>query len=62
MTNESDEKFQQNHQEEENEKTCFLFNEEECEGNAEDRGSLQCDKCNFWANVCCILHIAEQEV
>ena len=49
-TNESDEGCQQNNQEEEN------------QGNAEANVWLQFDKCNFWANHCCILRIAEQEV
>ena len=59
--NESDEKCQENNQEEGSEEISFLFNEEECEGSAEDSVWLQCDKCNFWANVHCILHTAEQE-
>ena len=58
--NKSDEKCQENNQEQK--KICFLCNEEECKDNAKDSVWLQCDKCNFWGNVYCILHTAEQAV
>ena len=59
--NESDETCQENNQEEEDEEMWSLCNEERCEGNAEDSVWPQCDKCNFWVNAYCILHIAELE-
>ena len=61
-TNESDERCQENNQEEEDEEIGFLCIKQECEGNAGDSVCLRYDKCNFWANVYCILHIAEREV
>ena len=61
-TNESDKKCQEDNQEEEDEEICFLFNEEDCEGNAEESVWLQCGKCYFWAHVYCILHNEEQDV
>ena len=61
-TNESDEKCHKSNLEKEDEEICFLYNEEGSEDNVKDSVWLQCDKCNFWAIVYCILHIAEQEV
>lgn len=53
--NESD-KRQENDQEKEDKYVFRLhYNEEECEGNAEDIVWLQCGKCNFRVNVYCIL-------